>query len=337
MKRKLLVLVVLIGNLSWAQSVSKVGTSSAKFLSVPVDAWGTGRGQAVVTGFDDASTLFWNPATISKLENMSAHFSYTKWFEGINFNYMAVVLPARNIGTFGLNATFYQTDPIEVTTEMYQEGTGEYYTVASYAIGMAYARRLTDKFSIGFNSKYIIENIYHSSASGIGFDIGGCYTTPWEGIHIGFAITNFGTKMQMRGEDLLVTVDPDPMNSGNNDVINAYYDTDEFEIPLSMTIGLAWEIIQTEKSRITVEIDGLYPSDNYSSVNSGLDASFFDDLIYLRTGITNLFLDSMTPRYAFGGGLKYPVLGGITICVNYAYQTHEYFTKNEHISISILF
>ncbi|MBU1063795.1 PorV/PorQ family protein [bacterium] len=334
---KKILLIILIGNFIWAQSVSKVGTSSAKFLNVPVDAWGTGRGQAVVTGYGDASTLFWNPSTIAYLENTTAHFSYTKWFEDINFNYLAVVLPYGNLGSFGINTTFYQTDPIEVTTEMYQGGTGEYYTVSSYAIGMAYARKLTDKFAIGFNTKYIIESIYHSSATGLALDIGGRYTTPWKGIHLGFAITNFGTKMRMTGEDLIVTVDPDPMNSGNNDVINAYYDTDKFDMPLSMTIGVAWDILYSELSKVTLEIDGIYPSDNYSSLNAGLDISMFNDLVYLRTGVANLFLDTMEPHYSFGGGLKYPILGNMTLCVNYAYQTHEYFNKNEHISISITF
>jgi opacity protein-like surface antigen len=335
MIRKIL-LIALLGNLVFAQSISKVGTSSAKFLNVPVDAWGTGRGQAVVAGFADASTLFWNPATIAYLTKTAAHFSYTKWFEDINFNYISAVLPYGN-NVFAVNTTFYQTDPIEVTTELYQEGTGEYYSVSSQAIGLALARRLTDNFAIGFNAKYVMENIYHSSAAGVAFDIGGRYATPWKGIRLGFAITNFGTKMQMTGEDLTVTVDPDPTNSGNNDVINAYYDTDEFEMPLAMTIGLAWDLLYSDLSKVTLEVDGLYPSDNYPSVNAGIEMALFRDLVYLRTGIANLFLDGMKPRYSFGGGLQYPVLGNMTLCVHYAYQTHEYLDKNEHISISIMF
>ena len=334
--KKILMIILLIGNLVLAQSISKVGTSSAKFLNVPVDAWGAGRGQAVVAGFNDVSTIFWNPSTITYLDRATAHFSYTKWFEDINFNYIAAVFPY-GASVFGINSTFYQTDPIEVTTELYQDGTGEYYSVSSQAFGLVYARKLTDNFSLGVNTKYIIENIYHSSATGFALDIGGRYTTPWKGINLGFAITNFGTKLQMTGEDLIVTVDPDPSNSGNNDVINAYYDTDAFDMPLAMTIGVAWDAFHTELGKVTFEIDGLYPSDNNSSVNAGMDISLFRDLIFLRAGVANLFLDIMEPRYSFGGGLKYPVLGNMTLCVNYAYQTHEYFNKNEHISISIIF
>lgn len=337
MKKMIFIAILLIGNILLAQSVSKVGTSSAKFLSVPVDAWGTGRGQAAVTGFNDASTLFWNPSTISGLDRIAAHFSYTKWFEDISFNYMAVVLPYGNIGTFGINATFFQTEPMEVTTERYQEGTGEHFAVSSYAIGLAFARKLTVDFSLGANIKYIVENIYHSSATGIALDIGGRYSTPWKGICLGFSINNFGTKMQMTGEDLLVTVDPDPMNSGNNDMINAYYTTDKFEIPLNMTIGVAWDIINSERNQVTLEIDGLYPSDNYSRINTGLEIALLNKMLYLRSGVANLFVDSITPNISIGGGIRYSILGNMILCVDYAYQTHEYFNKNEHFSISIMF
>jgi len=337
MKQRMLFSIILLVNIVLAQSVSKTGTSSAKFLSVPVDAWGTGRGEAVVTGFDDPSTLFWNPSTISRFENIAANFSYTKWFEDINFNYITVILPYGNIGTFGINATFFQTKPMEVTTEKYPEGTGEFFNVGSYAIGAAYARNLTNNFSIGVNTKYIIENIYHSSAKGIALDIGGRYTTPWKGICLGFSINNFGTKMKMVGEDLLATVDPDPMNSGNNDMINAYYTTDKFEIPLRMTIGIAWEIIHSESNQITLEIDGLFPSDNYSHINAGFEMALLNRVLYLRTGIANLAMESTNPNYSVGGGIRYPILGEMVLCVNYAYQTHEYLGKNEHISVTITF
>ncbi|PIS30789.1 MAG: hypothetical protein COT43_01030 [Candidatus Marinimicrobia bacterium CG08_land_8_20_14_0_20_45_22] len=336
MGKKIIVLIVFICNVMLAQSISKVGTSSAKFLNVPVDAWGTGRGGAVVAGFKDASTLFWNPATITFLDRMSTHFSYTKWFEDISFNYIAAVIPFRT-GTFGVNATFYQTNPIEVTTELYQDGTGEYYSVSSNAIGLAYARNLTDKFAIGANAKYIIENIYHCSATGLALDIGGHYVTPWKGLRLGFSINNFGTKMQMTGEDLLITTDPDPSNSGNNDNINAYYATDKFDLPLSMTIGMAWDLNFLKKNKLTLEIDGIYPSDNYASVNTGIEMSMFNDIIHLRSGISDLFMKSEEPQYSFGGGIRCPILGQMVLNVDYSYQLHEYFNKNEHFSISITY
>ncbi|MBL7136511.1 MAG: PorV/PorQ family protein [Candidatus Marinimicrobia bacterium] len=332
-----LTLLVLLLNITFAQSVSKVGTSSAKFLSVPVDARGTSMGQAVVTGFNDPSTLFWNPSTIAYLSERSIHFSYTKWFEDINFKYFVGVFPAGSIGTFGVNVTYFQTDPMEVTTEMAQEGTGEYFTVGSYAIGVAFARQLTVDFAIGSNIKYIMENIYHMSATGVAMDIGVRYLTPWRGIRLGFSIRNFGTKMHMIGEDLLTTVDPDPMNSGNNDVINAYYATDKFDLPLNMTIGLAWDVINSNNSRLTFEVDGLYPSDNYERVNAGLEMSILKEMIYLRTGVANLFLDSIDPYFSVGAGIRYSILGNMNLCVDYAYQTHEYFSKNEHISVTITF
>jgi hypothetical protein len=60
-------------------------------------------------------------------------------------------------------------------------------------------------------------------------------------------------------------------------------------------------------------------------------------MLYLRSGVANLFVDSITPNISIGGGIRYPILGNMILCVDYAYQTHEYFNKNEHFSISIMF
>jgi len=204
-------------------------------------------------------------------------------------------------------------------------------------MGLAYARNLTDKFAIGTNVKYIVENIYHCSATGFALDIGGHYITPWKGLRLGFSISNFGTKMQITGEDLLVTTDPDPSNSGNNDNINAYYATDKFDLPLSMTIGMAWDVSYLKDNKITLEVDGVYPSDNYASINTGIEMSMFNDIIHLRSGVSDLFMKSEEPQYSFGGGIRYPILGKMFLNVNYAYQPNIYFNKNEHFSISIIF
>jgi hypothetical protein len=51
-------------------------------------------------------------------------------------------------------------------------GTGEMFSVGSYALGLCYAQNLTDQFSVGLNVKYIQENIYHSKAQAMAFDVG---------------------------------------------------------------------------------------------------------------------------------------------------------------------
>ncbi len=338
MKKSIVILLLsLFFNALLAQSISKVGTSAAKFLDVPIDARGTGMGQAAVVGFNDPSTLFWNPSTIAYIENISAHFSYTQWYEQINFNYLVAIFPQGHSGAIGINIVYFQTEPMEVTTERFQEGTGEFFSVGSYAFGLAYARKLTSNFAIGANLKYILEKIYHSTAQGLAFDIGVRYSPPWKGFRIGFAISNFGTKMQLTGDDLLTSVDIDPTQSGNNDVINSHLATDKFELPLNLALGIAWDAIKTSGMRMTIEADGLHPSDNFESMNIGSEIAFLNETVYLRTGYAHLFLESIEPNFSIGGGVRYPITGNMHLSFDYSYQTHSYLDRNQHVSMTLMF
>ena len=62
-----LVCTALLFVLTNGQEVTKVGTTAAKFLSIPVGARAVGMGGAFVAVADDASSLYWNPAGIARL------------------------------------------------------------------------------------------------------------------------------------------------------------------------------------------------------------------------------------------------------------------------------
>ncbi|NQV49696.1 MAG: PorV/PorQ family protein [Candidatus Marinimicrobia bacterium] len=332
--RTLLTLMLLSG-LIMGQTVSKVGTSAANFLKIPVDAIGTSRGLAVVTGFNDPSTMYYNPSTLALIGESSAHFSYVDWYEGISLNHTAIALPVGSMGVFGVNMLSMSSGKMEITTERDQDGTGDFFEVGALQIGLAFARSLTDHFMIGGNAKILRETIMNSHAQGFALDVGGRYVTPWPGLVLGFAIRNFGTKMQMTGDDLLTTNDPDPLNSGNNDVINAYYATDRFDIPLRMVIGTNWQMLNTRFLNVSLEADGVFPSDNHAWMNVGIDAGLANNILSLRAGASQLLLDESEPQLSLGGGLSYRIMGGVVMQLNYAIQSHEYFNYNEHFSISL--
>jgi hypothetical protein len=134
----------------------------------------------------------------------------------VDFNFVAVVAPTP-MGTFGLGITSMRVPDMEVTTTEQQDGTGETFTAGSYALALSYGRALTDRFSIGGSVKIVTERIWNSSANGVAFDVGTQFVTPFRGIRLGAAIANFGTKLQISGDDLLTLVDIDPNNSGNNE------------------------------------------------------------------------------------------------------------------------
>ena len=138
------------------RDVTKRGTAAAEFLSIPVSARATGMGNAFSASVDDASAIYWNPAGLTALQKGTFTAEYAQWLAGIDFSFAAVVLPTR-FGTIGLGITTLQTPDMEVTTSEQQNGTGETFNAASYALSLSYGRALTDRFSIGGTAKFITD------------------------------------------------------------------------------------------------------------------------------------------------------------------------------------
>ena len=158
--------------------------------------------------------------------------------------------------------------------------TGEYFDANDLAINLSYARKLTNKFSMGGNIKYIRQNIWHANANSIAADLGALFITPFKDIRLGASLSNYGSDMQMSGRNQKFSVDPDPTNEGNVEFVNAAYETDKFPLPLIFRVGLSGEIINSDFSRLTFAIDALHPNDNVEWVNLGLEFASRDMFFY---------------------------------------------------------
>lgn len=320
-----------------AQSLSKTGTTAAKFLSVGVGPRANGMGGAFSAVSNDVSALYWNPAGIAGLNRYETIFTYTKMFADINLNYFAIAMPFDDFGTIGVSVTALDYGEMEITTELDPEGIGTTFSAGSYAFGLSYARYITKDFAVGATFKYIRESIMNSSADGFAFDIGTVFLTPFWGIKFASSITNFGTKMQMTGDDLLVRYDQDPTTSGNNETVDAHLATDQFELPLKLQIGISREFKFLENQSLLLAIDANYPNDNKQWVNIGGELKLFSNLIYLRAGYKTLFLEESQEGLTLGFGLNYEGLGVLGLSVDYAYQQYKYLGNNHSFGIILRF
>ena len=328
---RILIVVGLLFNsaLLSQDGVSKSGTTAAKFLSIGVGPRANGMGGAFASVANDASSMYWNPSGIAYVDDFNAVFTYTKLFADINLNYLGVVIPTGEMGNIGINVTTLNYGEMDVTTEEFPEGTGETFTSGSYAFGLSYARFITDNFVVGANIKYIRENIYNSSAEGLAIDVGTIFTTPFYGIKFASSITNFGTKMNITGDDLLVRYDQDETTRGNNETVDARISTDAFELPLRLQIGISKDVMIADGQRFIMAVDANYPNDNDQWVNVGGELSLFNNLVFVRGGYKALFLDDTQEGLTFGFGLKYDQSNVLGIQVDYAYQQQE-FLDNTH-------
>lgn len=320
MKPKVLILLLAAGvSMAAGQSLTKTGTTAAKFLSIPVGARALGMGGAFVAVADDPSAMYWNPAGIARLNRPEALLAHSDWIADINFNYAGVVVPVEAVGTFGINFTSLTMAEMERTTEEQPDGTGEFFGAGSFAVGVAYSRNLTEWFSIGFNAKYISEHIWNSTASGIAIDVGTLFITPFPGLKFGAGISNFGGKLQMMGEDLLVQKDISP-NHGNNPNINANLTTDRFDLPLNLRIGIAYQPVADEWQSLTLVADAAHPNDNLESINVGAEYLFLQRMLAVRGGYKGYGLRGSEEEFTLGGGLVYGVTDEVRIKIDYAYE-----------------
>lgn len=282
----------------------------------------------------DGTALYWNPAGMAGQTETLLTVEYATWIAEIDFSFASLIIPT-GLGNFGFAVTAFQSPEMEVTTEEMQNGTGEMFRASSYAFAASYSRQLTDRFAIGGSVKVIDESIYNSSARGVAFDVGTLFVTPFRGIRLGASIANFGTKMQIDGDDLRLRPDLRPDQRGQNKSATATLDTDRFDLPLRMRLGLAGEAFETDQSRLTIAVDFISPNDNAQSMNVGAELSFLD-MVMIRGGYTDIFLDDRIRSFAFGGGLQYG-FGTLHFNVDYAYETYQYFAGVNRFTLGLSF
>ena len=301
------------------RNVSKSGTTAASFLEIPVGgrAIALGSAYAAVTG--DASTLYWNPAGAARLEGTHILFSHNAWFADLRFDYAATTIDLGDVGTLGLSLTSLSSGDMPVRTVDRPEGTGELFNTSSIAVGLHYARNLSDRFSIGFTGKYIRESIWHMQAQAFAVDIGALFTTPFfNGLRIGALISNFGTDLKLEGRDTRTFIRADERYMGSNDRIPTNIEMDTWPLPLNFQFGVATDVVKDEAYRLTVAVDALHPSDNYESVNVGGEFAF-SELLFIRGGYRSLGLFDRVGGFTFGGGILTELFSdGLRGSVDYA-------------------
>ncbi len=341
--RHSLIILIFISTLIFAQgtenikkNVTNVATTAAPFLEIGVGARAIGMGGAFVATANDVSAMYWNPAGIGQLQSVEAIFVHTEWLAEITYDYAGIVFPLYGYGTLGLNITTLNMGEMLVRTVDRPEGTGEKFEASDLALGLSYGLSLTNRFSIGFNFKYISQKIWHESATGFAVDIGTLYKTPWRGFRIGAALANFGTDMQMTGDDLLVYHDIDPYQEGNNDKIFSQLQTDNWPLPLTFQLGLAYDIVKNENQLLTIEADAVHPIDNSESMHFGAEYRFMNKY-YLRAGYRNLFLKDSEEGVTAGAGLVWKFMSNLQAGIDYAYANFGRLENAQRFAVILKF
>lgn len=263
-----------------AQEFKSTATAGFVFLEVPVTARTAALGEASLALSNvNAAAVFTNPGALGfTTQSHSFTASYAPWLADIK-NYASSYSVKTDAGVFGIGlvAFDYGTIPRTVVASGQKvfDVTGTY-TAGSTAVGVTYARMLTQEFSFGTTIKYAEERIDTYRASNILFDGGILYYTGLGSFRIAAAIQNFG--------------------------VNTKFINDEFKMPAVLKMGVAAEIIDDKEAgyRITLTGEALHPNDNNERVNVGMEIAW-NELLSLRSGY-KFFYDEES--YSFGFGLN---------------------------------
>ena len=317
----------------------KVAQAGYKFLSYPVGARPAALAGAFSTVTGDASSVFWNPAGLAfmKAKSGEAFGGHTEWIADIRYDYGGFACNVNGANAFGFglmtvdNGTI-QGAKINTTNPDGYELTNTF-KLKEYMASFAYARKITDRFSIGgafkvahqdlgqgnvldpFNKPQVVANASDSWA----VDLGTYFNTGFRTVSIGVNVNNFSKTTNYQGETfelprraaMAFGVDLLTLAGRPKEAHRAMFLMD-VEKPLDFT------------ERVLVAGEYLYQSPR---------APFG---LALRAGYR---FNHDTESYSVGSGLKFKTSGGRGVSVDYAYKRFDknYFESVQMISGAVLF
>ncbi len=319
------------------RTTTKVGTTVAQFLKIGAGARSVAMGGSAAAMEGDVYAIFWNPGALARLKTPGeTSFNHTYWLADFDYNYVASGLTLDGFGTLGLSVTSFRMPEEIVRTEINPEGDGRRWNYSGFAMGLSFARSLTDRFSIGVTAKYIREGLWNMSASGFAFDIGTIYTTTFNGLRIGASISNFGTKMRMDGQDISFNSFPDGEQGQGPQNVQSLYKTEAYDIPLQFRIGLAMDLFNEEMMRATASVDATHPNDNSEYVNSGFEFAY-DEMFFARIGYNSLFMENSEQGLTWGVGFYVHVSNVNGVKIDYTSADHGRLNDVQYISVSVTY
>ena len=315
----------------------KLAQTGFKFLSVSVDARAAAMGDALTASEMGSVSMFYNPAGMARLNGaFDVAGGQTRWIADINYN-MAALAFSPSDGRFGVfGVTFVAADYGEIIGTFRadnEQGYEEYENVGlanpsptALAVGLGYARALTDRFSVGGTVKYASQDLgegilsgsaedgfglSNNSKSTVAVDFGVLYNTGFRSLNFAMSARNFSRELT--------------------------YAVDNFELPLTFRIGVSMDLMDFTNMDQNVHslrfaLDAERPRDFAEQVKVGTEYLFMNTLA-LRAGYT---YPTDTQGVNLGLGVQQS-FNDIGFAFNYAYTTFEIFDNVHRLGFQLSF
>ena len=247
----------------------KLAQTGMKFLSFSPDARAAALGDAVTAKTGGASSLFYNPAGMARIEGMNLSAGQANWIAGITYNAVSVAY-ASDAGVFGISVM--NVDYGEIQGTIRSSNTAGYadtelFTPTANVVGLGYAIAPTDRFSVGGQVKFVNEKLGNAyldtdgSVEGI------------ESLDMDAVAYDFGLMYQMDWKNLMIAM------SARNFSESLKYAEEAFELPLTFRMGVAVDVIEN----LSLSFVNERPRDYFSTTRVGFEYSLMG-MLAVRAG-----------------------------------------------------
>lgn len=318
-----------------ARSQVKLAQTGFEFLDVKTDARATGMGEAFTTIDGSSEAMFYNPAGIASVQSfIDLGGDQLNWIADIKYfsGSVAIAPYGGRYGVIGLSFINVNYGEFNFTSVANNEqgyvdlqGYPEPY---AYVVALAYAKELSEQFSVGGEVKYANQNLGHSlvpvysqvmvdsvlttdttytvknySLGVLAFDFGTIYKTGLKSLAFGMSVSNFSREIA--------------------------YERESFQLPLTFKFGISMNLMDlvpsmADNNSFVVSIDAVHPRSYSEFLNIGGEYVFMNTLA-LRAGYVTKQDD-----YGLTLGLGVHKFG---ISLDYSYTPHSVFNNIQRFSL----
>ncbi len=156
---------------------------AGEFLYLGAGSRATAMGGAFSGISNDVTSVYWNPAGLTRANGLQIQFMHSKQFiSSIQNNFLAASHPLDENSTIGVGLQYITVSGIKDSRRAYVESEGRIdpsrislFNTGDYIFSFSYARRHNEDFRYGLSAKLLYRDYHVASATGIGFDAGAQY------------------------------------------------------------------------------------------------------------------------------------------------------------------
>jgi hypothetical protein len=322
----------------------KRGQTGFKFLTTSVDARASGMGGAVTSSVEGSSTaLFYNPASMARMQgNFHASAGNVEYLVDLTYNFASAAYSpvGGRYGVFGVSfinvdyGDFIETIRADNAAGFIELGT---YSPTALALGLGYARSFTDRFSVGAQVKYALQDLGTFAVArqeGGGTTVGDGTSVSMRDYSFNTLAVDFGILYNTGFRSLTLAM------STRNFSRELIYEQERFELPLTFQIGMSMDMmdltsLDPSAHSLLVAVDAQRPRDFVEHLKIGTEYTLMD-VLSIRGGWSQAFVgsDDTEEGLSLGAGLYYDIQG-IGFGADYAYTDFGLFGELHRIALQI--